>query len=606
VNLDELSGLPTLRRRVAALLLAAGVCCLVSNCTGSAGGGCLTAGDCASGSTCTLGACQPIPGCVRAADCDAGQTCLFATCELVGNACEDAGACAAGEICNLGTCEPPTCTTASDCAPQQACVAGSCEPAGTLPVQLPDGGLPSNPDGGGCQNLQCAQVTCADGGTTTLTGSVFDPSGQVALYNAIVYVPNGDVEPFAAGVTCDTCGSFTTGNPLVITLTDAHGSFTLQDVPAGVEFPLVLQIGKWRRQLRVPAVQACASVALTDVNQQRMPRSQSEGDLPQFAIATGAADPFECLLLKMGIDSSEFSLPTQAGRVHMYVTPESSSGTPPMQLPGGSPPASSLWSDAGNLQRYDVVLLPCEGGEYRKPDAGIDNLVGYTSSGGRLFVTHYSYVWTAFAEPFSSTANWVPDAAQAHNPPDPFAGLVDTSFPKGQAFSEWLGNVGALDGGMLLIVDARDDVGPVNLDAGTRWIYGPNPNNQTTPVTTQHLTFNTPVGAPSVAEDDAGVQCGRVVFSDFHVTAGDLNDNKGLFPASCKAGALTPQEKALIFMLFDVSSCVQSDQTAPTVCPGSGQSCSVTSPCCTGLACVDGTLSTCAPGEACSCQVRVN
>ena len=53
------------------------------------------------------------------------------------------------------------------------------------------------------------------------------------LYNALVYVPNGQVKPFDAGVTCDLCGGGTSGDPLVIALTDATGSYTLQNVPAG-------------------------------------------------------------------------------------------------------------------------------------------------------------------------------------------------------------------------------------------------------------------------------------------------------------------------------------------------------------------------------------
>ena len=59
-------------------------------------------------------------------------------------------------------------------------------------------------------------------------GQVFDPSGQVPLYNALVYVPNGEVKPFQQGVTCDRCGSTTTGDPLVTALTDATGSYTLR------------------------------------------------------------------------------------------------------------------------------------------------------------------------------------------------------------------------------------------------------------------------------------------------------------------------------------------------------------------------------------------
>jgi hypothetical protein len=437
-------------------------------------------------------------------------------------------------------------------------------------------------------------------------GQVFDPSGQVPLYNALVYVPNGEVKPFQQGVTCDRCGSTTTGDPLVTALTDATGSYTLQNVPAGTSFPLVMQIGKWRRIVTIPAIQSCTTTTLTDVNQQRFPRNKSEGDIPQMAIATGSADAFECLLLKMGIDTNEFTAPDAGGRVHMYVTPQGS--PPPLRLiDGGSAPAADLWDAGTTLANYDVVLLPCEGSEYRKPSNAVQNLVDYTTTGGRLFVTHYSYVWTAFDSPFNTVANWVPDPSQIHNPPNPFTGLVDTSFPKGLAFVDWLSNVNALtDAGTLTINDSRDDLGPVNLDAGTRWVYGPNPNNTTTPVTTQHMTWNMPIAPPPQPDGDAGVQCGRVVFSDFHVTAAGLANSKGQFPNSCAGGKMTAQEKALVFMLFDVSSCVQDDHKPPTVCPGLGQSCSPTQACCSGLTCLGQTLAPCVAGEPCSCTVPIN
>jgi len=551
--------------------------------------------------------CASLPQCSRSGDCDAGSSCIASVCTPVGNPCQKNQDCASGATCSEhDVCAPPSCTSAIDCGLEQVCIQNSCAPVGTPIPPPPDGGYPPPPPDSGptCVGLQCAQVTCADGGTTTLMGSVFDPSGQVPLYNAVVYVPNGEVKPFTEGVTCDLCGSTTTGDPLVTALTDATGSYTLRNVPAGTSFPLVMQIGKWRRIVTIPAIPACGATTLSDVNQQRLPRNRTEGDIPQLAVATGSADPFECLLLKMGLDTQEFSRPDAGGRIHMYVTPQGSPA--PLQLAdGGSPPASSLWSDPANLARYDVVLLPCEGSEYRKPDAGIQNLVDYTTAGGRLFVTHYSYVWTAFNPPFNTVTNWVPDPSQNHNPPDPFQGLIDTSFPKGIAFQDWLSNVGALTSGKLSIVDSRDDVGPVNA-AGTRWVYGPNPNNTATPVTTQHLTWNTPVSPPPLPDGDAGVQCGRVVFSDFHVTAAGRVNSTSLFPNACKAGAMTAQEKALVFMLFDVSSCVQSDQTPPTVCPGLGQTCSTTQACCSGLTCLGQSLAPCVAGEPCSCAVPIN
>jgi hypothetical protein len=63
--------------------------------------------------------------------------------------------------------------------------------------------------------------------------------------------------------------------------------------------------------------------------------------------------------------------------------------------------------------------------------------------------------------------------------------------------------------------------------------------------------FTTPIEA---APAD---RCGKVVFSDMHVSGDSRSTTGTAFPGQCANTALTPQEKALAFMFFDIASCVQ-------------------------------------------------
>jgi hypothetical protein len=215
----------------------------------------------------------------------------------------------------------------------------------------------------------------------------------------------------------------------------------------------------------------------------------------------------------------------------------------------------TLLTSFNNLSRYDIVILQCEG---QSPDltafpfAG--NLREYADNGGRLFAEHVHAIWIRDGlPPWPATAAWIGSGPDL---PSPAMGTVETGFPKGQALSDWLVATGASPTpGQISLVMGQNSVDALNAPT-QRWIY------TTSPATTQYLTFNTPLESP------AANQCGRVVFTDVHVASGDSSHPEVAFPGGCTSSpTTTPQEKALEFMFFDLSSCVQIDTRPPEPIP---------------------------------------
>ena len=423
-----------------------------------------------------------------------------------------------------------------------------------------------------CVNLECQQVECSGGTTTTVSGTVYDPSGTLPLYNAVVYVPNATIDPIPDGLTCGDCDSQLSGSPLVSTITDTQGRFILEDVPVGADIPLVIQIGKWRRQITIPSVAECVENPLTDPQQTRLPKSSAEGNLPKIALTTGDADPLFCLLRRLGIDDSEYGIEGSAARIHFYRGANGSS-----QFDGGfgaSPGATftngptTLWSNGWN--NYDIVMLSCEGNELPAEKNGHRTaLRDYLNAGGRVFATHYHYNWFQGDAPadlqsvaqFSSTQNGFNDLVD-----------IDQTFPKGMALAEWLDFVdGQSPIGQFNVVDGRRHAQTVDMNLAQIWVRYM--------LSTIYFSFNAPIGAPPE------MQCGRMVFSDIHVSAG-AGDPSDDFPSACSNSPLTEQEKVLIFMLFDLSSCIIPDDDPP--CPPGQNNCGdPDDPSCPGQ-CVDG------------------
>jgi len=440
---------------------------------------------------------------------DGGGLCTPTTCQKLGFNCGPAGD-GCGGLLQCGTCTSPD-------------ICGG-------------GGTPSVCGGGTpCTGLCLQQASCDGGTPTTLTGRVV--AGTLLTYgnpdpipNVLVYVPNSTVQPFTKGVQCSQCGADVTGNPLVQTTTAVDGTFTLANVPAGNNIPVVIQLGRWRRQVSFN-VNACASASVGDI---RMPRNKSEGDIPFTAFSTGAVDGLECVLLKMGVDQAEFTNPGGGGRIEIY----RGNGA---RISNATPAESTLVGSTTTMDLYDQVFFPCWGSEVIKGATPLANLVSYANAGGRVFATHFSYTWLFTNTPFNQTAKWNVNANMLNSA----TAEIDTSFTKGKTFAQWMALVGALNISTnppeMTITDPRHDFDSVTSPA-LRWMYTVNQN----PNFPLHYTFDTPWNQTS--------QCGRVVFSDFHVTSS--NTSNVTFPNECSASPMTGQEKALEYMIWDLASCV--------------------------------------------------
>lgn len=614
----------------------------------------------------------------------------------------DCGGCAVGETCGGGgqslcgvgssTCKPKTqaeiCAYANSCGLQGDGCGGSVN-CGSCTWPARCSGTPSVcaiPNVVGCTNL-CPYIDKSCANSTQLTGKVYAPNGSQALYNALVYVPNEPLPDITAGRTCERCEDENLGSPIAAALTGPDGSFTLKNVPAGVKFPLVVKMGKWRRVVTIGPINNCASVTLT-ADQTRLPKNMGDGDpndatttkyvnIPRFAVVTGAVDAMECVIRKIGVSDSEFTLPSGGGRIQMYRAPmrwytdgscnsandclagetcsndkcikscttSSNCGTgqtcsnkicvkscstnadcptgkacnkgtcatiTPRNSGGGvmnctnfasgsttrcasakdadvvKSDLSSLFA-ANKLDQYDIAVFDCEGGQNDEDDAYDAALRNWANVGGRVFASHYSYTYLDDDAEFSLSASWN-GRSYSDNGTSQTTGLIDKSFPKGNALNTWLGNVGAWSptygDGYISISDPRDYVASIN-PGSERFIYTDsavrvNGKQISDRTAIQQYAFNTPWGKPP------DQLCGRVLYSAFHVAgASQLYDKK--FPSYCSTGALTAQEKVLMFMLFDLSACVSVGEppTPPictkNTCSGLGATCGAIADGCGGL-----------------------
>ncbi len=455
-----------------------------------------------------------------------------------------------------------------DVSPPAMCVNNPCSPScqvigdSSAGVPAQDGG-PVPTDAGGytlsqntvtaeCNGLQCFQVQCPGNGTTSISGVVYDPSGLRPVSGALVMIPNGPVPPLPSGVNgTSDCSNNTLPKAISYAFTAANGSFTLTNVPVKSNLPVLIQIGRWRREITVNPV-SCSNVAVP-ASLSRLPKTQAEGNIPKIALRTAGCDAFECLLRRIGIADSEFTNPGGTGRVHLYRTGGGK------KINNSTPDTGALLNDVNVTKGYDLVMLPCDcGSEYNtQSNTRRTNLQTYANLGGRVFTSHWGREWVEHTS-WAFVAQWYGGGTCGdYGCKNPMVGHIDTSFARGLAFQQWMNAVG-IAGTTFNISPMRIDVRKLLSSQAIRWVYGWSDNNPGAhpgaPDAVPDFTFDTPLNIPD------SQKVGRVMYTDMHL-ADPSGSPGGTFPGGCNnpTGNISSQEKAAEYLLFDLGGCVGAE-----------------------------------------------
>ena len=201
------------------------------------------------------------------------------------------------------------------------------------------------------------------------------------------------------GANACQCGALFTSGAITNTTTTVDGTFKLSNVPTGANVPLVIQIGKWRRQYMLN-VTACQDNPQPDKSLAflgTVPASDTIDSMPDIAVSTGGFDTLECLMVRIGVPKSEYVAGASAsGHIHIFSGGNDGSstgtggGTPENPPMAGAPTSwTALWDKPSDMMPYDVVMLSCEGDETFNSNPAV--LETYLNAGGRAFGSHYHY-----------------------------------------------------------------------------------------------------------------------------------------------------------------------------------------------------------------------
>jgi hypothetical protein len=407
-----------------------------------------------------------------------------------------------------------------------------------------DGGIGDAyyPPGWENPNINPNRPSCP-GREATLTGTVLAPNGADPVPGASVFIPSQVPEIFPPMVQCEVCGSLGGSANWWITTSEYNGKFTLTGVCPGKR-PVVFQNGRFRRLVWVD-IPDSGTVQLTAA-QTRLPRRNAEFELadsiPKIAVATGDYDKMECVLRKIGLEDKA---------IELYEDAEV------LASPSKLPTFASLVNDLNKLKTYNIVFINCTANtfetELQKP-AVRQNISDYMQSGGRFYVTDWSYDWIEQVEAFSPFIDFEGGSPWGAPPEKPNAaalganGLKVNATLKAPELAQWLGQFpGAVQNGTALIqyfLSGWVVMHAIGKDVKL-WVEGPISGQGVTGVRPLTVTFNFK-------------NCGKILYTSYHTEGRDDEIFPTAFPQYCGGQATpSPQDRILEYLIFDIANCIK-------------------------------------------------
>jgi len=219
------------------------------------------------------------------------------------------------------------------------------------------------------------------GGTGTLQGVVYAPSGTFPISGALVYITSGDAVPIEDNAYCYACDDMT-GKKW--TLSGPDGSWTLDGVMAG-ERNLVTRKGFFQRQRQITVTGDLQDVPAEITTLPAEDSGDGLDTIPNYAVVQSGPDYPEDLLAKMGLGklTTSGSLDTaQPFNFDLYAE----SGYPDIG------PTAHIFSSQEYLNQYHMVFFPCINTGMLAGNH-IAELQAYVTAGGKIYSSCWAGHW---------------------------------------------------------------------------------------------------------------------------------------------------------------------------------------------------------------------